>query len=106
MVARWQEPGPGTRRFSFGSGIDSEFSREVVRTRFGRLRTSCLPYGNYPESALSGARIREKRAHEHDEKSVFRHGLAGLRDLDTEHNQPRQRALIAFSRSAVLPHCV
>ena len=32
----------------FGSGIDSEFSREVVRTRFGRLRTSCWPYGNYP----------------------------------------------------------
>ena len=31
MVARWQEPGPGARRFSFGSGIDSEFSREVVR---------------------------------------------------------------------------
>src|SRR3984957_1530255 len=51
MVARWQESGPGARRFSFGSGVDSEFSREVVRTRFGRLRTSCLPYGNY----LNGA---------------------------------------------------
>src|SRR2546430_4197807 len=33
MVAGWQEPGPRARRFSFGSGIDSEFSRDRKSTR-------------------------------------------------------------------------
>ena len=106
MVARWQEPSLGARRFSFGSGIDSEFSKEVVRTRFGRLRTSCLPYGNYPESALSGARVREESAHEHDEKSVVPHVVVGVRDQDTEHHPPRQRLHVGFRRCAVLSQCV
>src|SRR5260370_807254 len=51
MVARWQEPGPAARRFTFGSGVDSEFSGEVVRTRFGQLRASCRSPGTVQKRA-------------------------------------------------------
>jgi len=41
---RWQELALVRGISPYGSGIGSEFSREVVRTRFGRLRTSlCCP---------------------------------------------------------------
>src|SRR3984957_705845 len=77
MVARWQEPGSGARRYSVGFGIDSEFSREVVRTRFGRLRTNGLASTETIQKRASGGvtiRMRLK---------PWRKALIGARRVST-----------------------
>jgi hypothetical protein len=51
-VARWQELGSGARRFTFGSGADSEFYGEVVRTRFSLTPDELSQSGNRPKTCF------------------------------------------------------
>jgi len=103
MVARRQEPGAGARRFSFGSGVDSEFSREVVQN----------PLWPTPVALLAGRKlsINELRGDQWHISSKptfspanFRFGRQNGRDRERSPLSPRRPSRIDIKPCDTLTH--